>query len=243
MKTPAAPADPLAATLASKATAAIVRFFAVNPDASPHVRRLQRATGLSSASVTNELRRLASLRILTRHVHRARATYTLNERHLAWPHLRALVRHMSTPDQVLRYVIADTEGVEDAFIFGSYAKGTAVEASDVDLFVITRGPADDDLNRHTLEAGLLLGREIDTYQVLETDLIHSTNLHRFVSDVLARPKLWLTKPVPLHRDRPTRTERRRHGRVAPDPATARQPRSRAGPAGPGPTTVRRRVWT
>src|SRR5687767_138163 len=69
----------LAALFPSMAMARLVIFFAVHPGARYHVRELSRLTGLSSASLQHELKRLAHMGALVREDEGARAYYRADE--------------------------------------------------------------------------------------------------------------------------------------------------------------------
>jgi predicted nucleotidyltransferase len=182
--------DPLSTALASGAMARVVRYFAVNPEAAPHGRALERATGLRPRSLQNELARLVSLGILIRETDGRRVRYQLDEAHPAWPHLRQLVRHLSEPADVLPFAVAEVPGVEAAFVFGSYAKDTAGAESDIDLFVLIDQADEPALLRQTMEAGVLLGREVNVISVTRDELEERASTP-FFRDVLAGPKQWV----------------------------------------------------
>lgn len=184
--------DPLSTALASGAMARLVRYFAVNPEARPHVRALERATGLRPRSLQNELARLARIGVLVREEEGTRVRYRLDESHPAWPHLRQLVRHLSRPADVLPFALVDVPGIAAAFIFGSHAKDTARVDSDVDLFVVGDDVDETELLRHTLEAGVLLDREVNVVSVTRAELAERlASGRRFFRDVMQGAKQWV----------------------------------------------------
>lgn len=187
----AKPTDPLSTALASGAMARLVRYYAVNPEARPHVRALERATGLRPRSLHNELERMTSLGVLVREEDGARVRYRVDESHPAWPHLRQLARHLSRPADVLPFALAEIPGIDGAFIFGSHARGAARPDSDVDLMVI--GDVDEaDLLRHTLEAGVLLDREVNVVTVGRAELTARLAAgRRFFREVMEGAKQWV----------------------------------------------------
>lgn len=191
MSRAAKPVDPLSTALASGAMARLVRYFAVNPEARPHVRALERATGLRPRSLQNELERLTSLGVLVREEDGARVRYRVDERHPVWPHLRQLVRHLSRPADVLPFALAEVPGIEAAFVFGSHASGRPRDDSDVDLFVV--GDVDEDeLLRRTLEAGVLFDREVNVVTVGRAELAERLAVGpRFFRNVMEGPREWV----------------------------------------------------
>lgn len=183
--------DRLASALASRAMARLVRYFAVNPDAAPHGRALERIAALSPSSLKNEVDRLVGLGLLVREGDGRRIRYRANDETSLWSQFRALVRQLSAPADVLPFALSDVDGVEAAFIFGSFAKGSEREDSDVDVMVVGDAIDEDALARHALEASVLLGREVNVVQARPDELRPGAEARRFFQDVLRGPKQWL----------------------------------------------------
>lgn len=91
-------------------------------------------------SVQQTLKTLAQLGIIeTQKIGRA-GVHTINEEHVAIPHLR----HLADPIGALSRVIIDAidDAVATVMIFGSIARGEATQSSDIDLAVITNAEWD-----------------------------------------------------------------------------------------------------
>jgi predicted nucleotidyltransferase len=186
------PTDPLSTALASGAMARLLRFFAVNPDARPHLRALERLTALWPRSLQRELERLTALGLLLREEEAANVYYRLHEAHPAWPHFRQLVRHLSDPVDILPFALADVPRIDAAFIFGSHAKGWPRADSDIDLFVLGDQIDEAKLARGGLEASVLLDREIDVLHLTRAEFAERLAAgRRFFHDLLADEKLWI----------------------------------------------------
>jgi len=199
--------DPFALALASGAMARLVRYFAVNPDAAPHVRALERSTGLAPSSLKNELDRLLTLELLTRRSDGNKVRYCVNEDNLLWAQFRALVRQLSTPADVLPYALAEVEGVEGAFIFGSFAKGSERENSDVDVMVLGNEIDVPSLSRHVIEASVLLGREVNVVQATPAEFRSG---QRFYRNVAREAKQWLVDRSSLKEELEAACETMKH---------------------------------
>lgn len=172
--------------------ARVVRYFAVNPEARPHVRALQRATGVGPRSVQREIERLSRLELLVREDDGPLVRWRVDENNPAWDHFRQLVRRLSGPADVLPYALTGLPRIDAAFIFGSHARDRARPDSDVDLFVLHRGVPEDDLLRQTLEAGVLMDREVNVVTATPEDVRQRLNeQNRFFVDVIAGPKQWV----------------------------------------------------
>lgn len=174
--------------------ARLVTHFATRPDETRHVRALQRATGLTPRSLQTELARLVRLGIVRRHLHGRQVRYGLDEQSPRWRALRSLLRELADPADVLRETLADVAGVEAAFLFGSFGGGTDIRASsDIDVFILHGDLAEDRLARRTLDAGVLLGREVNVVTTNYDDLlVRLAEGSGFLRAVLRGPKVWVT---------------------------------------------------
>ena len=185
-------ADLLSSVLASGALARLVIHFAVRPDERPHARALQRHTGLTPRSLQIELARLERLDVIERRAEGHRVAYALNERSPRWRALRQLIPELADPVDVLRDVLSDVPRVLAAFVFGSFARGDLREDSDIDVFVLGDDIPADLLARRTLDAGVLLGREVNVVHMPQDELRPRLKSGRgFLVRVFAGPKRWL----------------------------------------------------
>jgi predicted nucleotidyltransferase len=190
----------LAALFPSMAMARLVIFFAVHPGARYHVRELSRLTGLSSASLQHELRRLTQLGGLQREDEGTRAYYRADESHPVWRAWFLLLRASALPADVLREALVDARELEGAFIFGSSARGDERPDSDIDVFLIGSEEARTEAGRRLVEAELLVGREVDLIGY-DTDQLAARlrSDNGFIRRVLAEPKEWLRGKIDLAR--------------------------------------------
>ena len=185
-------ADLLSSVLASGALARLVIHFAVRPDECPHARALQRHTGLTPRSLQIELARLERLGVVERRAEGHRVAYALNEGSPRWRALRQLIPQLADPVDVLRDALSDMPGIDAAFVFGSFARGDVREDSDVDVFVLGAEDAEDLLARRTLDAGVLLGREVNVVHLGRDELRRRMQTGSgFLGRVLTAAKRWL----------------------------------------------------
>lgn len=182
----------LAALFPSMAMARLVIFFAVHPGARYHVRELSRLTGLSSASLQHELKRMTQLGALRREDEHGRAYYGADESHPVWYAWFLLLRASARPADVLREALMDAPDLQGAFIFGSSARGDARPESDIDVFLIGSREARAEAGRRMVEAELLVGREVDLIGY-DTDQLAARvrSNNGFIRRVLSEPKEWV----------------------------------------------------
>lgn len=180
------------------AMARLVIFFAVQPGARYHLRELSRVTGLASASLQHELKRLTQIGALRREEDGGRAYYSANESHPAWYAWFLLLRAGARPADVLREALVGAPDLEAAFVFGSSARGDARPDSDIDVFLIGSDRARTEAGRRLVEAELLVGRDVDVIGYAPdqlADRIRSNN--GFVHRVLAEPREWVRGSLDL----------------------------------------------
>jgi predicted nucleotidyltransferase len=189
----------LKSLLGSESLRRLVIHFAAHPTASTHFRALERRLRLSRQSLQNALDTLSDAGLVARGEEGRRVLYRATE-HPAWGALRELVRTVASPAEVVGDLFRGVPGVRAALVFGSAAAGTMRPDSDVDVLVVADGAADADLGLAALDAGALLGREIDLKRYTPTELRREMDRPGtgYVQRVLAGPALWaIGSPVEL----------------------------------------------
>ncbi len=170
------------------------RFFA-RPGVVRHVRELARELGRSPTIVGAELDRLERAGILaSERIGRARR-YRVDEDSPIAAEIRSLVRKTIGVEARLRAALADLAGVEEAFLYGSYARGDERPASDLDLFVI--GAVDQEaLTERLAEVERELDRDVNvaTYEHAEVERLRAAG-DRFIETVFAGSRVPLVPPT------------------------------------------------
>jgi predicted nucleotidyltransferase len=192
--------DLLSSALASGALAKLVGYFTVRPEDAPHMRALMRGTGLSARSLQLELRRLERLGLVEREASQdGRVRIRATASRAAWAPFRGLVRAYADPVDLLRLALADVPGVAAAFVFGSLARGTADDESDVDLCVLPELLSDASaptlrrvLAQRTVEVSVAIGREVNPFVITASQFAERLAAGRaFYENVMAGPKRWV----------------------------------------------------
>lgn len=114
----------------------ILRTFFARPGILRHVRELARELGWSATVVGQELDQLERTGILTsERIGRARR-YRVDDQSPIASEIRSLVQKTIGVEARIRDAIVNLPGIEEAFLYGSYARGDDRATSDLDLFVI-----------------------------------------------------------------------------------------------------------
>lgn len=121
----------------SKARVKILETFLLNKDREFHTRDLARRTGVSPPYVMKELRNLKGLGLLSERREGNMAFYKVNKSSSIAEDLKRLFLKTESVGAELTDVFKkDREKIKYALIYGSFAKGTEVTSSDIDLLIV-----------------------------------------------------------------------------------------------------------
>jgi predicted nucleotidyltransferase len=176
--------------LSSRVRSEIFRLLFGASDRQLHIREMERRTGLSVATVRQELQKLLRMQLVEAQRSGNRLYYRANKGHPLYPDIRNMVLKTSGMVDILRDAL-DKEGVTTAFVFGSVASNQEGATSDVDLMVI------GDVGLRTLSGWLSgvseqIGREINPHVINENEFRKRRRSHdHFLTRVLESEKLFI----------------------------------------------------
>lgn len=119
----------------SRAQVLILKLFFLNPRASFHLNEIGRKTGLSPSVALKECSVLLSLGLVRRSAQGNLTLYQINRESVIHEELKRIFLKYEFLDDLIAGRLP-SEKVKYALIFGSFAKGTENEGSDVDLLVV-----------------------------------------------------------------------------------------------------------
>ena len=181
----------LAQALFAPAQAKVLARLFGEPDRWFHVNELMRATGLGSASVQREIKRLVQAGLVhteqVGNVRRLRA----NPASPVYPELVGIVTKTLGIVPVLRQALAPSaDRIRLALVFGSVAKGSDQAGSDIDLLVVSDQLATSDLLAPLMPAETQLGRAVHPLSCTESEFaMRLADPGSFVNKILAQPLL------------------------------------------------------
>ena len=126
----------LAQLLSSQVRAEIFRLLFNGNKTAIHLRDLQRRSQLSIGTIQKEIGHLKNLDLVVPEKDGNRLYYTANTSHPLYKVICGLVEKTSGVVEKLKETLSTVEGIELAFIFGSFAKGEEKSHSDIDLIII-----------------------------------------------------------------------------------------------------------
>jgi predicted nucleotidyltransferase len=161
----------------------LLTLFYVNRSARAYVRQLATALGADSTNVSRELARLEREGFLRSETEGRQRYYSVNP---AYPYLKpvfALLQGTVGVEPTLRRALQAVRGIESAWTYGSFAKGEADAASDIDLLILGQ-PDQKQLASEIRKAEKALRREIN-YTVLTSRELNRRLARRdaFIADI------------------------------------------------------------
>ena len=176
--------------LSSTVRSEIFRLLFGASDRQLHVREMERRTGLSVATVRQELQKLLRIQLVEAQKSGNRLYYRANKGHPLYPDIRNIVLKTSGMVDILRDAL-DKEAVKIAFVFGSVASNQEGATSDVDLMII------GDVGLRTLSSWLSgiseqIGREVSPHVISEIEFGKRKRSHdHFITRVLESGKRFI----------------------------------------------------
>jgi predicted nucleotidyltransferase len=167
----------------------VLTFFLMNRKARVYVRQLAVALDADSTNLSRELARLAREGFLRAEPEGRQLYYSVNR---AYPYLKpvfALLQGSVGIEPTLKRALQPVGGVESAWIFGSFAKGEADAASDIDLLIVGR-PDQTLLSMEVRKAEKALRREVSYTVFTPEELERRLTRHDpFVTDIWAGKRI------------------------------------------------------
>ncbi|MCX5733675.1 MAG: nucleotidyltransferase domain-containing protein [candidate division NC10 bacterium] len=127
----------ISSALFGKTRRNVLALFFAAPDTAFYLRQIVREAGGGVGAIQRELQHLAAVGILERTVQGRQVFYQVNRATPVFAELQGLLLKTAGLADVLRTALAPLKDkIEQAFVYGSQAAGTAINGSDVDLLVV-----------------------------------------------------------------------------------------------------------
>jgi len=170
---------------------ALLRLYFTNPDKEYYLRELERILSTPVSVIRKELVALEKSGIFKLSKKANLCYYSLNKAYPLYDELNNIIFKTVGIQGALAALLLTIEGIEIAFIYGSYAKNESNTKSDVDLFIV--GNIDEDsLLPEINKLEEVLHRDINYSLYSRTDFIKKKN-HKdsFIEDVIENKKIFL----------------------------------------------------
>jgi predicted nucleotidyltransferase len=180
--------------LRSKARQRLLAYYFTNPAARHHLRDLADRLSTDPSNLSRELRRLEREGLFRSEVIGRQKYFQLNQQYPLFDEVRSiLVKTIGAAPLVARS-LGKLEGIEEAYLYGSFARNQQDAGSDIDVLVIG-APRSEGLAEAVRKLERQLGREIN-YTVLTRKEFDSrrTRKDAFLENVWHHKRISLIAP-------------------------------------------------
>jgi predicted nucleotidyltransferase len=183
----------IATVLFSESQSRLYRWLFSEPGRSFHLSELRRLSGLGSASLQRELRKLVDAGLVNSEYVGNQRRFQANPDSPVYQELVAIVRKTLGLQPLLADALASLRPrVRAAWIYGSVAKGTDTARSDIDLMLVADGLTLGEVLECLTPLEVEIGRKINpTCYSLDEFNRRRNDPDSFVNRVLAQPILSL----------------------------------------------------
>jgi len=126
----------------SKLREDLLNLYFTNPDKKYYLRELERILNFSVGNIRRELIKLSKTGLFLSENKGNLTYYYLNKSFPLFKELKSIILKTSGAPKMLREALEKLGGINQAFIYGSFAKGEEREGNDIDLLII--GKVDKD---------------------------------------------------------------------------------------------------
>ncbi|MBS1268512.1 MAG: hypothetical protein MAG458_01241 [Nitrosopumilus sp.] len=149
----------LAVLFRSKTLIQLLKFLLLNQTQEYYLHELADKAGVSASTALRELNKIQPLNLITKSSQGHITYYKINRNCIIFEELKRIFLKFELTDEIISKEIKKFN-IKYALIYGSFARGTETETSDMDLLII------GDVNRHSIlnsisELENTIGREIN----------------------------------------------------------------------------------
>jgi len=148
----------------SRARRKLLAYYFTNPAARLHLRDLAERLNIDPSNLSKELQRLEREGLFQSEVNGRQKYFQLNRKYPLFTEVRKIVEKTIGASFVIAESLKRIQGIEEAYLFGSFARGQQDSTIDIDVLVIGR-PVGGAMAEAVRKLQRTLGREIN-YTVL-----------------------------------------------------------------------------
>lgn len=166
-------------------------YYFTNPDARLHLRDLASRLAVDASNLSKELRRLEREGLFRSEVNGRQTYFQIDREYPLYREMRGIVAKTIGAGPVLAQSLKKIDGIEQAYLYGSFARNQQDAASDIDILVIG-APNATALAEAAQKLERQLGREIN-YTVLTPKELNS----RLARKDAFLENVWRNARIPL----------------------------------------------
>jgi predicted nucleotidyltransferase/predicted transcriptional regulator with HTH domain len=175
----------------SKLRNKLIAYYFSNIDAEHYLREIASILNLDPGNLSKELNALEKEGVFISQVRGRIKLYRLNKSYPFFNELKSIVFRSIGIEGSIREVLRKIDGIEIAFIFGSFASAKELANSDIDLFIMGN-PDEKILNRNISEIEKKIGREINYLLWPKKEVIKKLKeKNSFLKEIFANKKIFI----------------------------------------------------
>lgn len=175
----------------SKTRLKLLMLFLLNPETEMYVREIARRTDENTNAIRRELKNLEEIGLLTSARKGNLKYYLVNKNMPIYAELTGIILKTESVGKILTENLMKIGDIKAAFIYGSFAGGSAGGKSDIDLFIIGH-VHENELIRCIEKLETQLSREINYVLFTHDELAERIrNKEPFIQNVLREKKVML----------------------------------------------------
>ncbi len=177
--------------LKSNLRRALLTHYLLNRSASHYVRELATLLGVDPTNLSRELSRLEEEGLFRSEVRGNQKHYRLNKEYPLLKEVFTILRRTIGVVPTLSESLRKIQGIQAAYLYGSFAKGEEDAASDIDILIVGK-PKATELADAAVRLEKLLSREVNYTVITDEELKRKLVSHDpFLNDI------WKGKRVEL----------------------------------------------
>jgi predicted nucleotidyltransferase/biotin operon repressor len=179
----------------SSARKRLLAYYFTNPSARLHLRDLAKRLGIDPSNLSKELQRLEKEGLFQSEVSGRQKYFQLDRTYPLFNELRRIVSKTIGAIPVIARALQKIKGIQEACLYGSFARNQQDSASDIDLLIVGI-PSAEALAKAIQKLERQLGREIN-YSVLSPKEFHSRRARKdaFLENVWHNKRVSLVSAV------------------------------------------------
>ncbi|MFA5183976.1 MAG: nucleotidyltransferase domain-containing protein [Patescibacteria group bacterium] len=154
--------------LQSKIVNKVIGFFFINPQKRLYLKQLAEILDIDAGNLSRQIKKIEAEGIIGSENEGRQKHFYLNPDYPLLDEVKKIYETKYSLPLILKKTLASLEGLQEAYIFGSYAKNTMTAESDLDLLLVGNHDALE-ARRVILPLQKRIGREINMIDFSESE--------------------------------------------------------------------------
>ena len=178
----------------------LLAYYFTNPSARHHLRDVAHRLNIDPSNLSKEFQRLERVGLFRSEVSGRQKYFQLNRQYPLFDEVRKIVTKTIGAAPLISESLKKIEGIDEAYLYGSFARNQQDAVSDIDVLVIG-APDEEIFARAAQRLERELGREIN-YTVLTPKEFRSRRARKdaFLENVWHNKRVLLVGPELVHSD-------------------------------------------